>query len=251
MCPLPAAEGPLAVLCHALPPDLGCALLLRPRCAMPCHVMPCFWPYSAMPCHVVPRSAVPRCRITVVPFHVVPCHAVPPPAGCAHPHLLTSLPSAASSSGAAQPPATLLIITGHGGGCSPQRWTNRRCRASGNTGLLPPRAASNQHGCARVCCLLHACVRACSVPRQRDEGLQALLAVVEGPAAVGWEEEGLQSWASRFVLLPCKGLLCGCARFCSAGARVGEGLQCQCVVVPGFAASGWLEEGMQCQGSRM
>lgn len=53
------------------------------------------------------------------------------------------------------------------------------------------------------------------------------------------------------MLLPCKGLLCGCARFCSAGARVGEGLQCQCVVVPGFAASGWLEEGMQCQGSRM
>lgn len=50
------------------------------------------------------------------------------------------------------------------------------------------------------------------MPRQRDEGLQALLAVVEGSATVGWEEEGLQSWASRFVFAVwlCKVLQCWC-----------------------------------------
>lgn len=75
----------LAVLCHAVPPDLSCALLFWPCCAVQCravpspfcHAMSCH-AFGPLQCHVVPCSAVPRCRITAVPSPVVPCRAAPP-----------------------------------------------------------------------------------------------------------------------------------------------------------------------------
>ncbi|XP_031459085.1 integrin alpha-7 isoform X1 [Phasianus colchicus] len=65
----------LAVLCHAVPPDLSYALLFWPRCAMQCLAVPCC-AVPILPCHVMPhfRPTTVPCRATLC--HTVLCHAV-------------------------------------------------------------------------------------------------------------------------------------------------------------------------------